>query len=203
MDLLSAGRREYLGEGVVDRACDLPDGVPDVPYAVEQMLPARHLRQPFCILRKVETAICHRIVELQKGFVVFLNVRVSRVGFIHRFQQLCIGLDGVAETRRQEFRIHFALLQSFRKASLFLDSFFGHGAFCQRQLFQHRRIGVCLVAESVPHLLPAAVKALFHPIVQCFDGRHKDVVQPVRQLRPCVGGLFLVAEDRLEHGHPF
>ena len=152
---------------------------------------------------KVETAVRHRIVELQKGFVVLLEVRVSRVGFIHRFQQLCIGLDGVTETGRQEFGVHFAFLQSFRKAPLFLNGLFGHSAICQCQLFQHRRVSVCLVAKSVPHLLPAAVEAFFHPVLQGVDGRHEDVVQPVRQLRPCVGGLFLVAKDRLEHGHPF
>ena len=195
-------------ECLLDGPHDLPDGVHDVPQPLHQVLPARYLSDGLGICRKVQRSILNSLVQLHELVVGLLDgvlvVPLYIQLLVAQGQQFLGAGAGFVQCLPQSIGAHAVFLQCRAKTACFLDLFLGHSAGRQRHLLQCVGVGVALVAHLVrQQLVPPAVQSLGQPLAQVIDAGHEDVVQPVRQLSPRVGGLFLVAEDGLEDRHPF
>ena len=172
------------------------------------MLPARYPSDGLSIPLEIQRSILNSLVqfhELVVGLLYGVLVVPLRVQLLVAQGQQFLGAGaGFVQRLPQSIGAHAVFLQGLAKATCLLDLLFCQSAGGQCYLLQCIGVGVALVTQLVrEHLLPAGVEARFHPVVQGVDGRHKDVIQPVRQLRPGVGCRFLVAKESLEDGHPF
>ena len=103
----------------------------------------------------------------------------------------------------QQLGAYAVLLQCLSKTARFGDLVLGHSTTGQCHLLEGVAVGIRLIPQPALQLCPSAVQSVLQPFVQPVDAGHENVVQPIRKLCPCVGGLFLVAKEGLEDGHPF
>ena len=206
VDAVAVCGRKQLMEGLRDGLHYLPNGVHDIPQALHQVLSSGYLAHALGVIDQVDRPVPHFLVQLGQCIVVLLDGFFVEVPCIQLLVTQCKiiaqGHKGGIQSILKQLRVHAAFFQRLCKAARFLDGFFRHRTAGKGYLLQYGVIDLCLVAQLAVQLLPPAVQPLRKPLVQCVDGRHKDVIQPVCQLGPCVGGLFLVAEDQLEALHP-
>ena len=179
-----------------------------VPQALHQMLSSREFPDLFRVSFQIKRSILNLLIQFFKCARLFLNffpLKSSRLQFgIAQGQHLLCTCLCFIQALFQKICTDTSLFDGFAKATCIGDLLFSDCTGSQCHLLHGIRIHVCLIAQLIfKQFIPSAVQSVLQPFVQRFDGRHKDVVQPVRQLRPCVGGLFLVAKDRLKHAHPF
>ena len=171
------------------------------------MLSAGKLADLLGVLVQVQGSILNLGVQLRKSFCIPLDglpvIVLCGHLLVAQGQQLFgTGLCFV-KACFQQLGTHAVLLQCLGKTARFGDLLLGHSTAGQCHLLEGVAVGICLIPQPSLQLCPSAVQSVLQPFVQPVDGRHKNVVQPIRKLCPGLGGFFLVAKEGLEDSHPF
>ena len=178
-----------------------------VPQTLHQMLSSREFPDLFRVSFQIKRSILNFLIQLFKCTRLFLNflpLKSSRLQFgIAQGQHLLCTCLSFVQTLFQKLCADAPLFDGLAKAACIRDLFFGDCTGSQRNLLHGVCIYVCLIAQLIiKQFIPPAVQPVLQPLVQPVDGGHENVVQPVGQLRPGLGGLFLVAKEGLEDFHP-
>ena len=170
------------------------------------MLSAGKLADLLGVLVQVQGSILNLGVQLRKGFCIPLDglpvIVLCGHLLVAQGQQLFgTGLCFV-KACFQQLGTYAVLLQCLGKTARFGDLFLGHSTAGQCHLLEGVAVGIRLIPQPALQLCPSAVQSVLQPFVQPVDAGHENVVQPVGQFRPGLGGLFLVAKEGLEDFHP-
>ena len=207
VNVFSVCGREDLTERLLHRGHYFANGIHDVPEALHQMLSAGKLADLLGVLVQVQGSILNLGVQLRKGFRIPLDglpvITLCGHLLVAQGQQLFSAGLCFVKACFQQLGTHAVLLQCLGKTARFGDLVLGHSTTGQCHLLEGVAVGIRLIPQPALQLCPSAVQSILQPFVQPVDAGHENVVQPIRKLCPCVGGLFLVAKEGLEDGHPF